>query len=122
MQHISILVTCHFLRALSQCLRRVEILPGKNLQVCENKPGEHLTHVAATNAAKFFLAKISHHTVVRFVKRTHTPALRGLKHLFVRHFGRVYGLHQVLSIIKKYGSTSFLRIAQVLKWPPIHKV
>ena len=24
--------------------------------------------------------------------------------------------------IKKYGSTSYLRIAQVLKWPPIHKV
>ena len=24
--------------------------------------------------------------------------------------------------IKKYGTTSYLRIAQVLKWPPIHKV
>ena len=24
--------------------------------------------------------------------------------------------------IKKYGSTSYLRIAQVLKWQPIHKV
>ena len=26
------------------------------------------------------------------------------------------------NINKKYGSTSYLRIAQVLKWPPIHKV
>ena len=25
-------------------------------------------------------------------------------------------------LIKKYGSTSYLRIGQVLKWPPIHKV
>ena len=28
----------------------------------------------------------------------------------------------VTTVIKKYGSTSYLRIAQVLKWPPIHKV
>ena len=27
-----------------------------------------------------------------------------------------------LAFIKKYGSTSYLRIGQVLKWPPIHKV
>ena len=30
--------------------------------------------------------------------------------------------HPYQEYIKKYGSTSYVRIAQVLKWPPIHKV
>ena len=43
----------------------------------------------------------------------------GSKLLYCSHFQKL-----VLSLqnIKKYGSTSFLRIAQVLEWQPIHKV
>ena len=31
-------------------------------------------------------------------------------------------LHGWFVAIKMYGSTSFFRISEVLKWPPIHKV
>ena len=36
--------------------------------------------------------------------------------------GAVVKISRVAIFIKKYGSTSYLRIAQVLKGPPIHKV
>ena len=34
----------------------------------------------------------------------------------------IHYLSFIFYLIKKYGSTSYLRISQVLKWPPTHKV
>ena len=41
---LSILVACYLLTASTQRIQRVEILPGKNLRVSENKSCENLAH------------------------------------------------------------------------------
>ena len=47
-------VAYHLLKASTQCLQKVEILPGKNLGVCKNKSGENLAQCCCDRFGEFF--------------------------------------------------------------------